>query len=114
MALFWINDRGDFEIHNSEFFQIISLVQTSMIFAIQNPWGKILLNKCVIKDTLSEQSLFQLTYANMEIRNSTINTNYAKLGAHVFSSIQSKINISETMFNNSLNNFKVPKDIILS
>ena len=52
-SLFWISDLCIVNIKNSNFEKIVSLLQESLIFSIQNPYGKITIDNCTIKDTLS-------------------------------------------------------------
>lgn len=57
-ALIWINNKGFVTIQNSNFEKIVGLIQSALIFSIQNPFGNVELTNCTIKNTLSEQSLF--------------------------------------------------------
>lgn len=113
-ALVWVTSNADVQLLNSKFEKIVSLIQTSLIFSIQNPDGLVELDNCTVQNTLSEQSLFQITYSSMHVKNSRIITNYAKLSAHVLSSIQSDIYVYNTTIDNSLNDMGIPYYIIMS
>lgn len=73
-----------------------------------------ILDNCEVVDTLSEQSLFQITFSSIKVKNSILRSNYAKLSAHVFSLIQSSASIQNTLIDNSLNDLNIPYGIIMS
>ena len=55
----------------------------------------------------------QVTYSSLVVKNSQISGNFAKLGANVFSLIQSDILVENTTIDNSFNDMSIPEDNIV-
>jgi len=110
--MIWVNNGAHLHIDNTVFEKIVGFSHSSLIYSIDNKFGFVNLENSIVRDTIGEQTLIQLTYSHMLIKNTTFEGNYAKLNAHGLSLIQSDVEIRDSVFNNSRNILEVPLDLI--
>lgn len=90
-------------IYQTRFQGIIGVQQASLVFAIQNEQGQILIMDSNITDTIAKSSLIGLTFAQIELSGVNIFGNYAELSSNVISMIYSQATIRNSNLNNEFN-----------
>lgn len=85
----------------------MSTVQSSIFFITENIFATVVFEENLVRDTIGDQGMFFLNYAQMLIRASRFESNFCFESAHYITMIFSYVEVVESFIDNYFNPFGI-------
>lgn len=105
-----VTSHENFMVLNSTFERIVGQEQSAVFFGIQNHGGNIWVLKSIFRDNIAKSSLISLTFAGIEIFNSSFLGNYAEVSSNGLELIFSSATVVNSTISNERNVHNITSD----